>query len=105
MKFFTNSYQAIIQFCLRLINVNDPYQVHNLTNLIWGIGSFLFYWLDHFMSRRQFTNDDYWFILGMCGLSAGLAVANNRVAKNTGAPMGTPFQSIEKKEEQEIGNG
>ena len=67
----------------KLIDKNDPMSSHRAVNITWGLGSFGFYWLDHFLYKRVFTNQDYMFILAMAGISTVAAIRAKRLDSDT----------------------
>jgi hypothetical protein len=66
----TITFAKFISFIKGLIDKKDPHSSHEAVNLTWGLGSFVFYWMDHFLAHRVFTNQDYVFIASMAGITA-----------------------------------
>jgi hypothetical protein len=67
----------------KLANTKDPQSSHDAINLLWGIGAFFLYFLDHFIYKRVFNNNDFVFIASMAGISTLAAVSAKKVdAKN-----------------------
>jgi len=75
--------RPFVNYAKDLINKDNPASTHNFVSLVWGFGSFLFYWIDHFAFHRKsgFTNNEFWFIAGMAGVTTITAVANNLATK------------------------
>jgi hypothetical protein len=72
--------RPFVNFLKDLINKDNPASAHSFVNLIWGLGSFFLYWVDHFaFDRGNFTTNDYMFIAGMAGLTTLSAVASKIV--------------------------
>ena len=75
-----------LEFAQKLIDATNPMSTHNTINLIWGVGSFVGFWLDHFWRLHlketvTFTWVDYAFIGGMAGISTFSAILNNKTGK------------------------
>lgn len=89
-----------IEFVKDLINKNNPYSSHRAINLTWGIGSFILYWIDHFLKKRNFTNGDFLFIAGMAGVTTISAVlAKSQDSKLTDMASETEDETKEEKTE------
>ena len=73
-----------LQYFKDLSDSMNPLSSHNAINLLWGGGSFVFYWVDHFYRVThkldyQFTTTDYIFISAMAGISTLSALASKKV--------------------------
>jgi len=76
----------------RLLNREDPLSSLHFVNLLWGAGSFILFWVEHFLRiyrnlDYKFTAADYVFIAGMAGISSLSAFASNN---NSHAPTDPP---------------
>jgi len=78
----------ITNYFRELVDKNNPQSSHQAVNTIWGLGSFFFYWLDHFLNKRSFSDNDFMFILAMAGVSTLAAIGSKVAEKSKGATDG-----------------
>ena len=76
-----------VEFFKGLVNQQNPLSSHEAVNMVWGLGSFILYWLDHFVYHRVFSNQDFLFLATMSGITAIAAVTSSN---NAGAPPVAP---------------
>jgi len=88
VKAIINTFKKIaslspIEYFKTLTDTTDPQSAHNFINLLWGCGSFLFFWGSYFVKiykNPSYTLNamDYGFIVAMAGISTMSANIANR---------------------------
>ena len=89
-----------VKFFKDLSNSENPLSSHKWVNLVWGGGSFVCYWADHFIrlfknKDYKFETLDYVFIAAMAGISTISAIASKKAQALMGEPdpSGKPSKS------------
>ena len=78
--------RPFVNFLKDLINKDNPASAHSFINIVWGFGSFILYWIDHFLYHKGvFTTNDLTFIGGLAGITTLSAVASKLVDNKQGA--------------------
>ena len=68
-------FDKAIDFLKELTDKLDSHSSHRAINLTWGIGSFVCFWVNHFIyNHGKFATADYVFIATMAGITTMSAV-------------------------------
>lgn len=72
-------FDRVMFFIKELTNKQDSHSHHKAINLVWGVGSFICYWVNHFIfCKGKFETIDYIFIAGMAGITTLSAVLTKK---------------------------
>lgn len=87
-----------VKYFKDLSNSANPQSSHKWVNLLWGGGSFVCYWADHFIrlaknKEYKFEILDYVFIAAMAGISSLTAILSKKASHLKGLQGSDTFQN------------
>ena len=95
-----------VAYMKSLTDKSDVQSSHRFVNLLWGSGSFVFFWMGYFyklykIPAYKLDTIDYTFIATMAGISTYAAIVAKRIDSNNPTPPTPPKPAPDPEEDDE----